>query len=117
MDPFSYIIVLTSIVLGLGVTRIVGGVGHLLQTRKRRRVYWVHILWMVNLLVLMALLWFMTYRWRGNDHWTFFLFVWLILAPTILYLIAALLFPDQDEAEPITDWHVYFFDHNREIFL
>ena len=34
MDPFSYIIVLTSIIPGLGVTRNVGGLGHLLQTRK-----------------------------------------------------------------------------------
>jgi hypothetical protein len=24
---------------------------------------------------------------------------------------------DQDEAEPITDWQIYFFHHNREIFL
>lgn len=72
---------------------------------------------MLNLLVLMALMWFVAYRWRTNEHWTFFLFVWLILTPTILYLIASLLFPDQDEAEPIHDWQIYFFDHNREIFL
>ncbi|SRR5581483_572961 len=117
MDPFSYIIVLTSIVLGLGVTRTVGGLGHLLQTRKRRRVYWVHALWMLNLLVVMALMWFVAYRWRANERWTFFLFVWLILTPTILYLISSLLFPDPDTVEPISDWRVYFFDHNREIFL
>ena len=117
MDPFSYIIVLTSIILGLGVTRTVGGLGHLLQTRKRRRNYWVHALWMLNLLLLMALIWFVAYRWRGNEHWPFLLFIWLMLAPTIFYLIASLLFPDQDEAEPITDWQIYFFDHNREIFL
>ena len=51
------------------------------------------------------------------DGWTFFLFVWLLLTPTNLYLIASLLLPDQDEAEPITDWEIYFFDHNREVFL
>jgi len=52
VDPFSYIIVLTSIILGLGVTRTVRGLGHLLQTRKRRRNYWVHALWMLNLLLI-----------------------------------------------------------------
>jgi hypothetical protein len=31
MDPFSYLVVLTSIILGLGVTRLVGGLGHLMQ--------------------------------------------------------------------------------------
>ena len=33
MDPFSYICVLTSIVAGLAVTRLVSGFGQLLQTR------------------------------------------------------------------------------------
>ena len=113
MDPFSYIIVLTSIILGLGVARTVGGLGHLLQTRKRRRNYWVHALWMLTLLLLMALVWFVAYRWRANENWTFFLFVWLMLAPTIFYLIASLLFPDPDPAEPIADWQIYFFDHSR----
>ena len=79
MDPFSYIIVLTSIIFGLGVTRTVGGLGHILQTRKRRRNYSVHILWMLNLLFLMALLWFIAYRWRTNERWTLVLFVWLLL--------------------------------------
>jgi ABC-type microcin C transport system permease subunit YejE len=58
VDPFSYIIVLTSIIFGLGVTRTVGGLGHLLQTRKRRPTYWIHTLWMLNLLIMMSLLWF-----------------------------------------------------------
>jgi hypothetical protein len=114
VDPFSYIVVLTSIVLGLGVTRLVGGLGHLLQTRKRRRNYWVHVVWMLNLLLLTALVWFIAYRWRTNERWTFFLFVWLLLTPTILYLISSLFFPDQDTVEPIEDWRVYFYD---EIFL
>jgi hypothetical protein len=117
MDPFSYLIVLTSIVLGLGVTRVVGGLGHLMQTRKRKRIYWVHTLWMLNLLLGMAIVWWFTYRWRSNEHWTFLLFVWLLLSPTNLYLIASLLLPDQDDDNPIADWQTHFFEHQREIFL
>jgi len=117
MDPFSYLVVLTSIVLGLGVTRLVGGLGHLMQTRKRRRPYWVHTLWMLNLLLSMTIVWWIAYRWRMNEHWTFLVFIWLLLPPTVLYLIASLLFPDQDEMVPISDWETYFFDHHREIFL
>ena len=115
MDPFSYIIVLTSIILGLGVTRLVGGLGHLLQTRKRRRPYWVHTLWMVNLLLATAIIWWMTFRWRVIEHWTFFLFLFLLLTPTLLYLVSSLLFPDQEE-ETIADWQTYFFDNNRVVF-
>jgi len=117
MDPFSYIIVLTSIVLGLGVTRLVGGLGHLMQTRKHKRTYWVHTLWMINLLLAMTIVWWDAYRWRVQEHWTLLLFIWLLLSPTILYLIASLLFPDQDETEPITDWSTYFYANHRDIFL
>ena len=66
MDPFSYMVVLTSIILGLGVTRLVGGLGHLMQTRRRKRPYWVHTLWMMNLLMALAVVRWMAYRWRWN---------------------------------------------------
>ena len=63
------------------------------------------------------MVWFVAYRWRSNEHWTFFLFVWLLITPTILYLISSLLFPDQHEGERIDNWQNYFFNHHREIFL
>jgi hypothetical protein len=55
MDPFTYICVLTSIVAGLAVTRLVSGFGQLLQTRARTPSYWVHALWMVNVLLAMII--------------------------------------------------------------
>jgi len=60
--------------------------------------------------------WWMAYRWRSNEHWTFLLFIWLLLLPTILYLISSLLFPDQDD-QRITDWEAYFYENQRDIFL
>jgi len=49
MDPFSYLSVLISIILALGMTRVLAGVGEMLQARSRRRLYWVHAVWVVNL--------------------------------------------------------------------
>ena len=49
MDPFSYLSVLISIILALGMTRVLVGVGELLPARSRRRLYWVHAVWVVNL--------------------------------------------------------------------
>jgi len=48
MSPFEYLSVLISIVLALGMTRVLGGVGEMLQARARRRVYWVHAVWIVE---------------------------------------------------------------------
>jgi hypothetical protein len=117
VDPFSYIIVLTSIVLGLGVTRLVGGLGQLMRRREQGRAYWVHMIWVVNLLLLTAIVWWTAYRWRIIERWTFPLFLWLLLAPTLLYLISSLLIPDHEERQSIVHWQAYFFDNHRRIFL
>lgn len=117
MDPFSYICILTSIVVGLAVTRIVGGLGQLLQTRRRTATYWVHALWMVNTLLSVIITWWIQYRWRHTEHWTLFLFLWLLVAPTTYYLATALLFPNEREGESITNWREHYYASTRQFFL
>jgi len=116
MDPFSYICVLTSIVAGLAVTRLVSGFGQLLQTRARTPPYWVHALWMVNVLLTMIITWWIQYRWRNVAHWTLFLFLWLLVAPLILYLVAALLFPTNQDEVVVTNWREHYYANNQKIF-
>jgi hypothetical protein len=116
MDPFSYVCVLTSIVTGLSVTRLVSGFGQLLQTRTRTPTYWVHTLWMVNVLLTVIIVWWVQYRWRNAPHWTLFLFLWLLVAPLILYLVAALLFPTSQDDVVVTDWREHYYANNRKIF-
>jgi hypothetical protein len=117
MEPFEYICVLTSIVAGLAVARLVGGLGQLIQTWRRTPGYWVHALWMVNTLVTVIISWWVQYRWRTTEHWTLFLVVWLLVAPINLYLASALLFPNEQEGEPITNWREHYYDHRRGFFL
>jgi hypothetical protein len=57
MDPFSYLSVLISIILALGMTRVLAGVGEMLQARSRRRLYWVHAVWVVNLFLYLVVAW------------------------------------------------------------
>ena len=116
MDPFSYICVLTSIVAGLAVTRLVSGFGQLLQTRARTRPYWVHAVWMVNVLLTVIIVWWVQYRWRNASRWTLFLFLWLLVAPLILYLVTALLFPTNQDDVVVTSWREHYYANNRKIF-
>ena len=116
MDPFSYICVLTSIVAGLAVTRLVSGFGQLLQTRARTPAYWVQALWMVNVLLTIIITWWVQYRWRNVPHWTLFLFLWLLVAPLILYLVAALLFPTNQDDVVVTSWREHYYANNQKIF-
>jgi hypothetical protein len=47
-ECLRYLSVLISIIL-TGHDAVLGGVGGVLQARPRRRIYWVHAIWIVNL--------------------------------------------------------------------
>ena len=104
MDPFSYLSVLISIVLALGMTRALSGVGDMLQARSHRRIYRVHAVWIVNLFLYLVVAWWIFHRWRNQQTWTFFLFVFVLTSPTILYLASLLLFPREGDVDLAVDY-------------
>ena len=50
MDAFSYLSVLISIILGLGITQLLTGLGRLMQVRRRTRLYGPAVAWVALLL-------------------------------------------------------------------
>ena len=117
MDPFSYLSVLISIILALGMTRVLAGVGEMLQARSRRRIYWVHAAWVVNLFLFMLVAWWIFYRWRHQSPWTFFLFIFLLISPTILYLASLLLFPRKGQIDESVDYKTHYYANHRAFFI
>ena len=117
MDPFSYLSVLISIVLALGMTRVLAGVGEMLQARSRRHIYWVHVVWTVNVFIYLVIAWWVFYRWRYQQPWTFLLFVFVLISPTILYLAALLLFPREGAADQLINYKTHFYANHRAFFI
>lgn len=72
-DAFNYVAVLVSIVIGLGITRVLSQLSETIQAQDRRRNYWVHTLWMLNTFMFLMLSWWVFYRWKGAPQWNFFL--------------------------------------------
>ena len=83
MAAFEYLSVLISIILALGMTRVLAGVGEMLQARSRHRIYWVHVMWIVNLFLYLVIAWWIFYRWRDQQPWNFYLFLFVLISPTI----------------------------------
>ncbi len=117
MDPFSYLSVLISIILALGMTRVLAGVGEMLQARSRRHIYWVHVVWVVNLFLFLVVAWWIFYRWRSQQPWTFLLFVFVLLSPTILYLASMLLFPREGAVDESLNYKTHFYANHRAFFI
>ena len=117
MDPFSYLSVLISIVLALGMTRVLAGVGEMLQARSRRRIYWVQVVWSINVFIYLVVAWWVFYRWRNQQSWTFFLFIFVLINPTILYLASLLLFPREGAVDESTNYKTHFYANHRAFFI
>jgi hypothetical protein len=116
-DAFNYIAVLVSIIVGLAATRLLSGMSEMLQVANRPRVYWVHVMWILNIFVELMLYWWVLYRWHYTVNWTFFLFIWVTIPAILVYLTSAVLYPGELETSGSPDWRDYYFRNRRSIFL
>src|SRR5215471_9309620 len=116
MGAFEYLSVLISIILALGMTRVLAGVGEMLQSRMHRRIYWAHIIWIVNLFIYLVVAWWIFYRWRNQQSWDFHLFVFVLISPTILYLASMLLFPPEVGIGESVDYKAHYYANHRAFF-
>lgn len=93
MSMFDYVMVLASIIVGLGLTRLLQGVVDIIQDRDRSRVYWVHLIWVAYMFITTAFWWWWEFRYREVAVWTFQLYLFVLVYAVLIYVICALLFP------------------------
>jgi len=109
-EVFNYLTVLTSVVLGLGLSHLLVGYARLIQTPEYLSVSWLYTGWLLLLLPLYFTYWWSFWDYRQQVRWNFIGFSLLLLGPVCLYLITALYFPDN-----ITEAHFDLHDHYLQI--
>jgi hypothetical protein len=115
MDRFSYLSVLISIILGLGITQLVTGLGRLIQARRRVRMYWPTIAWTGLLLLIHVQTWWAMFGLRNQTDWSFAQFFVVLLQPIVLSLLAALVLPDIN-ADTHADLRENYYTQSRWFF-
>jgi len=109
MSTFEYISVLLSIVVGLGLARLLTGVGQALEARKRIRFYWVQGVWVVNLALLLVSFWWATlFGHSDRQTWLFPNFAVLLGYSILLFLGTVLIIPS--DLEKSSDLEAHFFE-------
>ena len=96
---FSYLSVLISIILGLGIAHVLGAFIRLLRFRFRSTVYWPSVIWAFNLLGLMVLVWWSDFSLTNHDSWTFAIFISTLTIPALLYVVSGLILPTGEALE------------------
>lgn len=93
MTPFEYVIVLISIITGLGITTILSGLAEIIKHRHSSRFYAPYFIWILLVFVMHIHEWWESYSLRSIEEWKLPMFLFVILYPIALYILAHLLFP------------------------
>ena len=94
VEIFNYLSVIISIILGLGLGHLLTGCARLIATRQTLTISWLYVSWIVLLFPVYVTYWWAFWDYRKHVHWSFVSFFFLLIGPTGLYLITALLLPD-----------------------
>jgi len=94
MSLFEFLMVLVSIIIGLGIAEILTGVARQVRCRGPTRGYWVHSLLVGTIFVALLQQWWEIWGLRVVPEWSFIGLVMMLSGPVGLFLIAHLLFPE-----------------------
>jgi len=113
-DLFVHIRIVIGIILGMGVTRLLSGVARFVQHPGRERIYLVHLGWVLSMLLTLVHFWWWEFWLFGITQWTFMMYLFLIGYAILLFLLCALLFPD-DIAE-YSGYEAFFISRRKWFF-
>jgi hypothetical protein len=116
ISAFEYVTVLISIILGLGITQILTGIAGLFHKSEKVKLYWPHILWVGFVLILHIQEWWVTYELKNYQPWRLPTFLFIMLYPVNLFVLARMLFPTSLKGKRI-DLKSFYLKNYRKIFL
>lgn len=115
MDPFSYLSVLVSIILGLAVQQVLQGYRALILSRRRIRFYGPPMIWSVLIIAMVAQNWWASFGLAGRAEWSFAVFATILGQTILIYMLAAIVLPDIPADQPI-DLKDHYYREARAFF-
>ena len=106
-DQFQHVMVLTSIIIGLGITNVLLGVSGAIEryTEGDRplQLGWASAFWLAQVFLWMILFWWWEFRLVDIlKHWTLWNYFLIICYAVVLFLLVALLIPkDWDKVDDL----------------
>jgi len=94
VSTFEFVSVLMSIVVGIGITRILSDLASIAEHRAQVTFDGLTLLWAMNVLGYQLIYWWVVVNnWRTRETWAFLGFAALFLYGVALYFCAALILP------------------------
>jgi hypothetical protein len=113
MSPFEYVIVLFSIIIGLGITRVLTGIAQLIRQEQHVKVFWPYLIWIGLVFIMHIHEWWITYQLKSTVAWKLPAFLFILLYPILLFILANLLFPNSWEKNNRDMRQFYFIIYQK----
>jgi hypothetical protein len=114
VDLYLHVRVLISMILGLSVTRLVGGLAGFVQNPSRNHLSMIHLGWVCWTLLSIVSFWWWEFGLRKIEPWTFGLYLFVCAYASVFFFLSAVLFPG-DLAET-KSYEEYFLSRRVWIF-
>jgi hypothetical protein len=105
MTLFEFLMVLVSIIVGLGVAEILTGVAMQIPCRASCCGYWVHSCAVAFIFLALLQVWWELWGLHNTLEWAFYNLVLMLVAPSALYLVAHLIFPESMEKCDLREYY------------
>ncbi|MET3924646.1 hypothetical protein [Devosia sp. 2618] len=93
-ELFPHVRIVMGMIIGLGMTRLLMTVAGMIQHPNRYKISVLHLLWIFSILVELVLFWWWEFALFRLEQWSFGITLFLIVYAITLFLIAAMLSPD-----------------------
>ncbi|MGO4739004.1 hypothetical protein AB4099_20830 [Bosea sp. 2KB_26] len=113
-ELFPHVRIVMGMIIGLGITRMLTGIAGFIQHPDRYRVSMLHMLWVGSILLELVLFWWWEFGLSRIATWSFSVYIFLIGYAIVLYLLAALLFPDN--VAEYAGYEDFFINRRRWFF-
>lgn len=111
---FVHVRIVIGIIVGLGVTHLLRNAAHFIEHPGRERTWWVHLAWALATFLYIVGFWWWEFALTTIPHWSFPIYLFLILYAVLLYLQCALLFPE--DIADYSGYQDYFMSRRRWFF-
>ena len=105
MSLFEFLMVLVSIIIGLGIAEILTGIARQIRCRGSIHGYWVHSVLVTVIFFALLQQWWEIWGLRVVPEWTFHGLVMMLTGPVGLFLIAHLLFPEPMQGADFREYY------------
>jgi len=113
MSLFEFIMVLLSMIIGLGVAEILTGFARALLHRRLSINSWHLLLLAAIVFVTLVQVWWESWTLHDVPEWSFPQLLLFLVNPILLYVLSHLLFPDIDST---TSLRRHYFENHRLLF-